>query len=415
MPGDGWFWVGLVLVAAAAVGGVLWARRRRYLGQVHALGWTHDPRPTLAAVADLQAPPFGMGLDRSVDELIGGTTAGGHTFRVFEYRYSGAGPAWSERVAAVLLPVTLPDAFLCGLDTARPGIAAGGRTLAQVAEGGVRAIAPDAELARDLLAAAGAAAGQFSQATGTLDLGVDGNHLVASGPPKDPHRLAAFLAALDPVAQAVADSVALRARQVPASAPVRFYGHPDWTWVGRDDSVLDIFDVSTGGYAHRTEDLVRGLRDGIRLDAFTHHWKTDRTVTETDAQGHTHTRTVTDDHSEGVCGFVLPFGLPEISVNGRRVGRRIEFESADFNDAFTVRTDAEKFASDVTHPRMMEWLLAARPPGWTVAGQVVVFDVDSHDLLVVDECETTLRAWLARFPRFVWQDLGLPVPPFQVL
>jgi hypothetical protein len=414
VPNSVWFWVVLVLAVAAVVGAVLLVRRRRYLERVRALGWSHDSRPALAAVADLQAPPFGMGLERSIDELVSGSTPTGFGFRAFEYGYSGAGPRYSGRVAAVELPFALPDVFLGDAGHARTGIASGGRTLVQAADGDLRAIAADASLATDLLAVVAGAVRGFAQAGGTVDLGIDGNHLVAPGAPKDPEKLAAFLAALDPVAQAVATSTALNGRRVSPPAASRFYGHPDWTSVGVDDAVLDWYPVSTGGYGHRTEDLVRGLRDGIRLDAFTHHWKTDRIETTTDAEGHTHTRTVTDHHSEPVCGFVLPFTLPAISVNGRRVGRKVQFESTDFNEAFTVRTDDPKFASDVIHPRMMEWLLATAPRGWTASGRIVVFEVEQHDLLIVDACEAVLRGWLGRVPRFVWQDLGLQPPPYLV-
>lgn len=411
------WWIVIAVVAVGAVIGlILVLRRRHYLKEVRELGWSHDSRPTLAAVADLHAPPFAMGLSRKVDELITGTTPGGASFRVFEYDYSGAGPKYSGRVAAVQLPFSLPDAFVrdSARGRARVGIGSGGQELVQVLDGEVQVIAADAGFAGDLLAGAGGTLAQFAQAADVLDLSVDGSQLVAVGAPKDPEELKDFLIALDPIAQALAGSSSLAARQVPPSANSGFYGHPDWQLVDTDDSVLGIYPVSREGYGHRTEGLVRGGRDGIRLDAFVHHWKTDRTVVETDAEGHTHTRTVTDNHSEAVCGFVLPFALPSISVNGRRVGTKVQFESSDFNDAFTVRTDNPKFASDVTHPRMMEWLLAARPYGWSVTGSVVDFSVSQHDLLVVDACEEALRGWLGRFPRFVWQDLGLQPPPFLV-
>ncbi|MGC3993172.1 MAG: hypothetical protein QM779_03430 [Propionicimonas sp.] len=409
-----WVWVAIVVAIGAVVGGVLLWRRQRYLAQVKALGWSHDPRPTLDAVGDLHAPPFALGLDRSIDELVSGTTAGGFGFRVFEYGYTGEGPRFSARVAALDLPLGLPDAFVCGEGVDRVGIGLGGLEFVQAEDQGVRAVAGDGAYAADLLAAVGPAARTFGQTAGTIDLGVDGNHLVASGAPRDPERLAAFLAGLDPIAQAVAGSGALRSRQVAPAQGASYYGHPDWGWVGVDDGVLDHYPVTRDGYGHRTEDVVRGLRDGIRMDAFTHHWKTDRTVTETDSEGHTHTHTETDNHSEAVCGFQLPFVLPSISFNGGHVGPKVRFESSDFNAAFTVRTEDAKFASDVTHPRMMEWLLATRPGGWTVQAHVVTFDVRQHDLLLVDGCEATLRGWLGRIPRFVWQDLRVPVPPYLV-
>jgi hypothetical protein len=237
---------------------------------------------------------------------------------------------------------------------------------------------------------------------------------VAVGAPKDPEVLTGFLASLDTVALAVAGSGALAARQVTPGEPSWFYGHPEWEYVGSDDAVLDLYPVTTGGFGHRTEDLVRGVRDGIRVDAFRHHWKTEHIETYTDSEGHTHTRTVVDNHTEPVCAFGLPFSLPAVSVNGRRVGHKVAFESSDFNREFTVRTDDPKFASDVIHPRTMEWLLAVRPRGWTLGGQVVMFEVEDHDLLLVDACGEVLRGWLGRIPRFVWADRQLPPPAYLV-
>ena len=50
----------------------------------------------------------------------------------------------------------------------------------------------------------------------------------------------------------------------------------------------------------------------------------------------------------------MPFSLPLLSVGGGWGGKKVRFESEDFNDRFTVRTDTPKFAYDVIHPRTME-------------------------------------------------------------
>lgn len=46
----------------------------------------------------------------------------------------------------------------------------------------------------------------------------------------------------------------------------------------------------------------------------------------------------------------------------------IDFESAEFSRKFYVKSDDKRFAYDVLHPRMMELLLAAKPPMIDVEG-----------------------------------------------
>jgi hypothetical protein len=246
-----------------------------------------------------------------------------------------------------------------------------------------------------------------------IDLSIDGDRLVLLPASRDLDELSSLLAALSPVAAALAELSSSRAVQ-PPTPRYAFYGHPDWEYLGSDDSVLDYYPATRGGFGHSTEDLIRGMSDGIRMDAFIHNWKTTETRMVSDGRGGSTLQTYTEDHSEPICGFLLPYALPSLSVNGDRVGAKVVFESEDFNAAFKVRAEDAKFASDVIHPRTMEWLLATRPCGWSMAGTVVTFEVSSYDTYTVDANETTLRGFLGRIPRFVWADLGLPVPPFLV-
>ena len=409
-----WFWFWVAIALGALVGAFLIVRRRRYLGRLRSLGWSNDSHPTLTSVADLNAPPFGLGLRRSVDELVFGTTPGGYAFRVFDYDYSGAGRGYSQRVACLQLPFALPDAFVGDADQARAGISLAESSLEQVGDDALCVIAADSDLATRVLAAAKPGVEALVQVAERVDLGIDGNQLVAERAPKNTDDLQAFLAALDPIARALSDP-GLRGHEVAAAADrLGFYGHPDWRFAPEGTAVLDDYPVATGGYGHRVTDPITGLHDGVRMDSFLHEWKTDRTESYTDSQGHLRTRTVTDHHSEAVCGFLLPFDLPGLSVNGRRLGDKVAFESDDFNRAFKVRAEDPRFASDVVHPRTMAWLLAAEPCGWTVLGRVVVFEVEKHDQLIVDACEAILRGWLGRIPRWVWADLGLKVPAYLV-
>lgn len=143
-----------------------------------------------------------------------------------------------------------------------------------------------------------------------------------------------------------------------------------------------------------------------------HRWKT-RTETSRDSQGHTQTRTVTENHSEVLLAVLLPFALPLLSVGGGWGGERVRFESEEFNDAFAVRTSSPKFAHGVIHPRTMEFLMAVRPPKFRIEGQVIRFFPAQHDSLVIGMCADLAHNFLARVPPFVWEDLGVEPPAFR--
>jgi hypothetical protein len=64
-------------------------------------------------------------------------------------------------------------------------------------------------------------------------------------------------------------------------------------------------------------------------------------------------------------------GAPELTIRGEHLFHKIgsffgfddiDFESAQFSDRFHVKSSDKRFAYDVLHPRMMEFLLAGKPP-----------------------------------------------------
>lgn len=399
----------LVLVVVVGVLVFLLIRRRRYIGALRGRGWTFESRPQLAEVLDLQAPPFGLGFERSVDEGITGTTRGGVPFRVFEYAGREGGPKFDQRVASLELPLALPDLFL-GDGEPRSGVRFGPLDLGT----GFAVQTGDASYARALLSTpVVGAVTAFGQAGHRLDLSIDGAHLVAVGAPKDPDALEAYVEALAPIVAAL-DPAALSAYAQPVGPPrFGFYGHPDWQLVGRDDRLIDKYDLTTAGFGHVTEKVVHGDNGGLPVDAFIHRWKTRRTETSTDSQGKTTTRTVTEDHDEVVAAVELPFELPLLSVNGPRGGKKVRFESEEFNDAFTVRTDDPRFASDVIHPRMMEYLTRTGPPGFAINGPLMRFEVAEHDTITIGFCADFAHDFLSRVPSFVWSDRQITPPPLR--
>ena len=90
-------------------------------------------------------------------------------------------------------------------------------------------------------------------------------------------------------------------------------------------------------------------------------------------------------------------------VVGRLTGNDIDLESEDFNRAFTVSCPDRKFASDVLHPQMMEFLLQHRQVGWR-------FEQDSMLMVAhgqrtpaqIDATIAVMDGITDRVPEFVW-------------
>ena len=400
----------LVLVAVVvAVAVLLVVRRHRYIASLRERGWVFDSSPALESVLDHQAPPFGLGFERAVDEGITGTTRSGVPFRVFEYEVTEGGPRFDAWVASLRLPLTLPDLFVSA-GPARAGV----RYPALALHPALQVHAADADYARSLLSPAvlTAIAG-LGQAGHPVDVSVDGAQLVAVGAPKDPDALEGYLEALATVALAV-DASALAAWARPPVVPrFGFHRRPDWVLVGSDDSAIARYGLTTAGFGHTTELVVRGDNGGLPMEGLVHRWKTRRTVTSTDSKGRTQTRTVTDHHDETVAAVWLPFDLPLLSIDGGRGGERVRFESEEFNDRFAVRAADPRLAYDLIHPRTMEFLMAVRPPGVRIEGPLMRFQVDAHDTEMLGFCADFAHDFWARVPSFVWKNLQVSPPTFR--
>jgi hypothetical protein len=401
----------LIVIAVLVVGLIafLIIRRQRYVRALRGRGWTFESRPSLDWVLDHHAPPFGLGFVRKVDEAISGQTASGVPFRVFEYTSSEGGPKFDDRVASMQLPLPLPDLFV-STDNARSGVElpqveVDPRYQVRAADVGYAGTALSASVL-DAIAA-------FGQAGHKIDLSIDGQQLVAVGTPKDPEQLQGYLEKLGAVAQAFNPGALASYRVTPPTPGFGFYGHPDWQLIGRDDTLIAKYDLTTAGFGHTTDKAIRGSNDGLPIEAFIHRWKTQRTETYTDSNGHTRTRTVTENHSEVVTAIMMPFSFPMLSVGGGWGGKKVRFESEEFNDRFTVRSDNPKFASDVIHPRTMEFLMAAQPPGFRIAGKGMRFSVDKHDTQLIAFCADFAHEFFGRVPSFVWKNLQITPPTFR--
>ena len=197
-----------------------------------------------------------------------------------------------------------------------------------------------------------------------------------------------------------------------------------WTYVQRDDRWADRFDGAPFGTGRdrQANNVLIGAYDGRPFVAFDYRYST--TETSTDAQGHVQTHT--EVHPFSVLALDAGVTFPELSVTpegffGRTVGRLtntdIELESEAFNRAFTVTSPDRKFATDVLHPRMMEYLLQIPDRGWSLRdGWLLAVRPGQHTVEQLDSRLTDLDGILDRIPEFVWKDAGghadpPPAPP----
>ena len=404
----------VLAVAGIVVGIVALVRRQQYIKSLRERGWTFVNSPTFDAIARLGNPPFGLGFRRSPDDQIIGHTSLGRAFQVIEYKSEH----WSGWVGMVTLSRRLPELWVTGGET-RPRFGVEATVVPAPAELGagwqIGALDPAfaaAALTPQVCERLSAlAAGQPG-----VNLSIDGDQLVVLDPPrKDAELLAPWLELLATVGTAF-DAAPLDSWiQLEQPPRMTFYHHPDWYWVGVDDSLLQGTPVTQSGHSHSTSEVIRGRDgDGPPFVAFTHHWKTTRTETYTDSEGRTQTRTVTENHSEPILGFQLPARLPWLQVGRRGFGRGISFESEAFNDQFAVSARDTKFAYDVIHPRQMEYLMANPPASFQLVDDWAWFSAGVHNQPTIAHCSVFLRGFLARIPRFVWRNVGLadsPYPP----
>lgn len=418
MSGSGPSVVVIVVLAILAAGvgiGVYFAvKRYRYVKAIRERGWVFDSSPPAEVANGLLVPPFGVGFRRGTDEHIVGRTRSGLDFQVFEYQAAG-----DARVVCMPLGMPLPELVATGPGQSRQGVEAQHRGMLP---GGGLLLGSDAAFTDAFMNLAGGPMAAFT-ARFPLNLAVDGDQLTQIGAPKDPDELETYLEALAPIAAAIqsAGPQLEPFRQPPPERRLGFYHRPSWYYLPSEDGLLSVVQHTGGGMNHRTSDVVHGeFLPGAWFVAFVHHWQTQRTETYTDSNGHTQTRTVTENHSEVIHEISLPFVSPDLQVtNDSRWGRlfkggSIDFELAAFNDAYDVRSSVPKFAHDVLHPRQIEYLMEVRTMPFTISQGKVRTQPPQHSAEVIAFELDVLAGFFARWPAFVWQDLGVATPPVRL-
>jgi hypothetical protein len=157
----------------------------------------------------------------------------------------------------------------------------------------------------------------------------------------------------------------------------------------------------------RVQNVLAGLFNGHQMVAFDYSYQTHTT----DSKG----RRTTTTHKFGVVVVQLPGALPHLEVThegifGGAVAnalgfRDLQFESDQFNRAFRVKADDQRFGHAVITPRMMELLLARGEIGWRFEGNSLVgWDKGAHEPTEVLNRLALLEQVVGQVPPYVWRD-----------
>lgn len=189
-----------------------------------------------------------------------------------------------------------------------------------------------------------------------------------------------------------------------------FAAQRGWRYVERDKSLRNRFLGSPFGAGHGRDvrHVLRGEHRGRPILTFQYSYQ------ETQGSGDNQQTTT---YYYTVASLSLPSPKPTLELSREGLGRKIlglvgvrdlQLESEEFNDRFRIKTENERFAYDILHPRMMEWMLADQRVehyGFRFErGDLVASDRGKIDLARVQQMLDYLCDVLDQVPSFVWKS-----------
>ena len=181
-----------------------------------------------------------------------------------------------------------------------------------------------------------------------------------------------------------------------------------WRYEAYQPLLVDRFQGPPFGLGHSRSagNAVYGQHDGRDFVSFDYEYKT------TSGSGkNRHTTT----HTFSVVALSMGVSLPTLTVDpenvlerfvGRLTNSDIDLELEDFNRAFTVTCADRKFASDVLHPQMMEFLLQHRDVGWRFErDSMLIVSGTQRSVQQIDATLALMDQITDRVPDFVWRQV----------
>lgn len=128
------------------------------------------------------------------------------------------------------------------------------------------------------------------------------------------------------------------------------------------------------GHSRKARHVVRGTVAGNTFVVFQYEYTT----------GYGKNR---EHHVHQICALRMPLSSPGLVVRREHVGHKIfdalggediDFESDEFSRRFWVRSPDRRFAYDILHPRMMEYLMPLDRYLWQWKGKALLLSTADH-------------------------------------
>lgn len=187
-----------------------------------------------------------------------------------------------------------------------------------------------------------------------------------------------------------------------------------WTWVAEDDRWRNQWNGSpfNQGHSRHARNVLTGSYDQRPCVAFDYEYS--ETSTSSDGKSSTSTYHFSVVAIRSAAPLVDLSVAPEGFVTrflGNLTNSDIDFEWEEFNRAFHVTSAGRKFANDVIHQQMMEYLMQHPKVAWSFRdGWLLVITSRPHELTEIDTKLAFADGVLDRIPRFVWEAYGTVDP-----
>ena len=167
-------------------------------------------------------------------------------------------------------------------------------------------------------------------------------------------------------------------------------------------NLYDNFSCISKGHNRNAYNVLYGRIDNYDVKIFDFRYKTGSGKNES-------------THHLSAMALDIDVQIPSLNIRPENVFDRIagaigfddiDFESEEFSRAFYVKSKNKKFAYDVIHQKMMEFLLANKR--WCIETHNLTIMITDDRILSPDQIPTAIqfaKGFLALFPEYLWQNL----------